>query len=147
MCCVLILCCGNKWCVKISKTEDFRKFPTNDDHDGYLNSSQNRLAHLLTKVISQTFLIHFGYWQSSRPDKRVPLYPRSPRLLPLPNAARCRVWEVVVVVPGWWYHSLTAHQHQKGHTVPKQVIMIATSIQVASLSTVLCESNSLSGQV
>ncbi len=22
----------------------------------------------------------------------------------------------------WWYHSLTAHQHQKGHTVPKQVI-------------------------
>ncbi len=27
---------------------------------------------------------------------------------------------------------LTAHQHQKGHTVPKQVIMIATSIQVAA---------------
>ena len=21
----------------------------------------------------------------------------------------------------WWYHSLMAHQHQKGHTVPKQV--------------------------
>ncbi len=21
----------------------------------------------------------------------------------------------------WWYQSLTAHQHQKGHTVPKQV--------------------------
>ncbi len=40
----------------------------------------------------------------------------------------------------WWYHSLTAHQHQKGHTVPKQVIMIATSIQVASLRTALCES-------
>ncbi len=33
-------------------------------------------------------------------------------------------------VTWWWYHSLTAHQHQKGHTVPKQVIMIATSIQV-----------------
>ncbi len=29
--------------------------------------------------------------------------------------------------------SLTAHQHQKGHTVPKQVIMIATSIQVATV--------------
>ncbi len=28
------------------------------------------------------------------------------------------------------YQSLTAHQHQKGHTVPKQVITIATSIQV-----------------
>ncbi len=34
---------------------------------------------------------------------------------------------------GWWYHSLTSHQHQKGHTVPKQVIMIATSIQVATV--------------
>ncbi len=33
----------------------------------------------------------------------------------------------------WWYHSLTAHQHQKGHTVPKQVIMVATSIQVATV--------------
>ncbi len=33
----------------------------------------------------------------------------------------------------WWYHSSTAHQHQKGHTVPKQVIMIATSIQVATV--------------
>ncbi len=33
----------------------------------------------------------------------------------------------------WWYHSLTAHQHQKGHTVPKQVIMIATSIQVTTV--------------
>ncbi len=33
----------------------------------------------------------------------------------------------------WWYHGLTAHQHQKGHTVPKQVIMIATSIQVATV--------------
>ncbi len=41
----------------------------------------------------------------------------------------------------WWYHSLTARQHQKGHTVPKQVIMIATSIQVATvLRTALCES-------
>ncbi len=43
----------------------------------------------------------------------------------------------------WWYHSLTAHQHKKSHTVPKHVIMIATSIQVAyihSLSTALCES-------
>ncbi len=28
------------------------------------------------------------------------------------------------------YQSLTAHQHQNGHTVPKQVITIATSIQV-----------------
>ncbi len=33
----------------------------------------------------------------------------------------------------WWYHSLMAHQHQKGHTVPKQVIMIARSIQVATV--------------
>ncbi len=33
----------------------------------------------------------------------------------------------------WWYHSLTAHQHQKGHTVPKQVIMIAMSIHVATV--------------
>ncbi len=28
------------------------------------------------------------------------------------------------------YQSLTAHQHQKGHTMPKQVITIPTSIQV-----------------
>ncbi len=34
-----------------------------------------------------------------------------------------------------------AHQHQKDHTVPKQVIMIATSIQVSTvLRTALCES-------
>ncbi len=39
------------------------------------------------------------------------------------------------------YQSLTAHQHQKGHTMPKQVITIATSIQVFTvLSTALCES-------
>ncbi len=39
-----------------------------------------------------------------------------------------------VLCSGWcWYHSLTAHQHQKGHTVPKQVIMIATSIQVTTV--------------
>ncbi len=31
------------------------------------------------------------------------------------------------------YQSLTAHQHQKGHTVPKQVITITTSIQVAKV--------------
>ncbi len=31
----------------------------------------------------------------------------------------------------WWNHGLTAQKHRKGHTVPKQVIMIATSIQVA----------------
>ncbi len=31
------------------------------------------------------------------------------------------------------YQSLTAHQHQKGHTVPKQVITIATSIQVTTV--------------
>ncbi len=31
------------------------------------------------------------------------------------------------------YQSLTAHQHQKGHTVPKQVITIPTSIQVATV--------------
>ncbi len=37
------------------------------------------------------------------------------------------------------YQSLTAHQHQKGHTVPKQVIMISTSSRY-SLSTALCES-------
>ncbi len=40
----------------------------------------------------------------------------------------------------WLYHILTAHQHQKGHTAPKQVIMIATSIQVATVRTALCES-------
>ncbi len=33
----------------------------------------------------------------------------------------------------WWYHSLTAHQHQKGDTVPKQVIVVATAIQVATV--------------
>ncbi len=38
------------------------------------------------------------------------------------------------------YQSLTAHQHQKGHTVPKQVITIKTSNQVDSISTALCES-------
>ncbi len=31
------------------------------------------------------------------------------------------------------YQSLTAHQHQKGHTVPKQVITVATSIQVTTV--------------
>ncbi len=31
------------------------------------------------------------------------------------------------------YQSLTAHQHQKGHTVSKQVITIATSIQVTTV--------------
>ncbi len=40
-----------------------------------------------------------------------------------------------------WYQSLTTHQHQKGRSVPKQVIMIATSIQVATvLRNALCES-------
>ncbi len=46
------------------------------------------------------------------------------------NTAK-RVWEAVD--KWWWYHSLTAHQHQNGHTVPKEVIMIATSIQVATV--------------
>ncbi len=36
----------------------------------------------------------------------------------------------------WWCHSLMAHQHQKGHTVPKQVIMLATSILI--LCTLSC---------
>ncbi len=45
-------------------------------------------------------------------------------------------------INGWKKHpprvsecnqSLTAHQHRKGHTVPKQVILIATSIQVATV--------------
>ncbi len=31
------------------------------------------------------------------------------------------------------YQSLTAHQHQKGHTVPKQVITIAMLIQVTTV--------------
>ncbi len=39
--------------------------------------------------------------------------------------------------PSWkvseCYQSLTAHQHQKGHTVPKQVMTITTSIQVATV--------------
>ncbi len=33
----------------------------------------------------------------------------------------------------WWYHCLTAHQHQKGHTVPKQVIMIEGGFLYTSL--------------
>ncbi len=37
-----------------------------------------------------------------------------------------------------WYPSLTAHQHQKGHTVPKPVIMIATSIQFATVWELHC---------
>ncbi len=36
------------------------------------------------------------------------------------------------------YQSLTAHQHQKGHTVPKQVITIATSIQVTTVYALHC---------
>ncbi len=36
------------------------------------------------------------------------------------------------------YQSLTEHQHQNGHTVPKQVIMIATSIQVATVYALHC---------
>ncbi len=31
------------------------------------------------------------------------------------------------------YQSFTAHQHQKGHTVPKQVTTTATSIQVTTV--------------
>ncbi len=39
------------------------------------------------------------------------------------------------------YQSLTAHQHQKGHTVPKQVITICNvNSSCYSLSTALCES-------
>ncbi len=30
------------------------------------------------------------------------------------------------------YQSLTVHQHRKGHTVPKQVTMIATSVQLGT---------------
>ncbi len=45
---------------------------------------------------------------------------------------------------GWWwlwYHSLTAHQHQKGHIVPKQVTMICNvNSSRYSLRTALCES-------
>ncbi len=45
-----------------------------------------------------------------------------------------QIWGVFAAKEKDWlidcYHSLTAHQHQKGHTVPKQVIMIAMSIQV-----------------
>ena len=36
------------------------------------------------------------------------------------------------------YQSLTAHQHQKGHTVPKQVITITTSIQVVTVQAPHC---------
>ncbi len=57
----------------------------------------------------------------------------------------CHLWLVMLPTPTWsphpsqyWrvsecYQSLTAHQHQKGHTVPKQVITIATSIQVTKV--------------
>ncbi len=48
----------------------------------------------------------------------------------------------------WWYHSLTAHQHRKGHTVPKTGDNDCNvNSSRYSLSTALCESNSLSGQV
>ncbi len=47
----------------------------------------------------------------------------------------------------WWYHSLTAHQHQKGHTVPKPVIMIAKSIQTLQSKNCTVWEHSLSGQV
>ncbi len=39
---------------------------------------------------------------------------------------------------GECYQSLTAHQHQNGHTVPNEVIMIATSIQVTTVEALHC---------
>ncbi len=30
----------------------------------------------------------------------------------------------------WLYQSLTAHQHQKGHTVPKQVSQLEKNVMV-----------------
>ncbi len=36
----------------------------------------------------------------------------------------------------WWYHSLTAHKHQTGHTVPKQVIWLQR--QLKSLQSKYC---------
>ncbi len=45
------------------------------------------------------------------------------------------------------YHSLTAHQHQKGHTVPKEVIMIAKSIQTLQSKNCTVREHSRSGQV
>ncbi len=44
----------------------------------------------------------------------------------------------VVIVVSECYQCLTAHQHQKGHTVPKQVITIATSIQVTTVYALHC---------
>ncbi len=50
-----------------------------------------------------------------------------------------RTRECVCVCVCVCYQSLTAHQHQKGHTVPKQVITITTSIQ--SLQSKHCTAN------
>ncbi len=40
----------------------------------------------------------------------------------------------------WLYQSLTAHQHQKGHTVPKQVSPLEKMLCFYSLRTALCKS-------
>ncbi len=47
----------------------------------------------------------------------------------------------------WWYHNLTAHRHQNGHIVPKQVRMIPTSIQTLQSKNCIVWEHSLSGQV
>ncbi len=72
-----------------------------------------------------------------------------------PGQATCLLSTFVVCYLGpldgtggwWWYHSLTAHQHQKGHTVPKRDNDCNVNSSRYSLSTARCESNSLSGQV
>ena len=50
-------------------------------------------------------------------------------------------WRAALLPTAWvseCYQSLTAHQHQKGHTVPKQVITIATLIQVTTVQALHC---------
>ncbi len=58
-----------------------------------------------------------------------PVIGQAPAGQPVRHSCVCPKKHYVCV----WYHSLMAHQHQKSHTVPKQVIMIATSIQVATV--------------
>ncbi len=43
------------------------------------------------------------------------------------------VMSILGVLLSVCYQSLTAHQHQKGYTVPKQLLMLATSIEVATV--------------
>ncbi len=89
---------------------------------------------------------HVGY---TGDDNRLSIHATVNEYLGAESSGHCTLIDRVVlksvcrrIFPGswaggdgwwWWYHNLTTHQHQKGHTVPKQVIMLATSIQVATV--------------